>query len=318
MSRQLDEGRSRRDLAEAELAKYQKHLEEMVAQRTAELTQVNSSLRETNHQLADAHSQLLEAERMSAIGQLAAGVAHEINNPVAFVNANMGGLDTYLQQLLKLVELSERFDAELPESARLEMTSMRREIDLKFLKDDARALISENKGGLARVTKIVQDLRDFASIGVTEWQLYDLHRGLESTLNLIQGRIADTQLIKEYGVIPEVECLPSEINRVFMNLLLNAAQAIFGQGQIAIRTGVDGNGVFVAISDSGCGIAPENLGRVFDPFFTSKPIGQGTGLGLSLSYGIVQRHKGRIEVQSELGRGSTFRVWIPVQRATDV
>jgi signal transduction histidine kinase len=148
--------------------------------------------------------------------------------------------------------------------------------------------------------------------------LYDLHRGLESTLNLIQGRISDTQLTKEYGVIPEVECLPSEINRVFMNLLLNAAQAIFGQGQIAIRTGVDGHGVFVAISDSGCGIAPENLGRVFDPFFTSKPIGQGTGLGLSLSYGIVQRHKGRIEVQSELGRGSTFRVWIPVQRVTDV
>jgi signal transduction histidine kinase len=251
---------------------------------------------------------------MSAIGQLAAGVAHEINNPVAFVNTNMGCLDGYLQQLLAFVELSESFNAELPENARLEIAAMRRKIDLEFLKDDAVTLISENKNGLARVTKIVRDLRDFACVGETEWQPYDLHRGLESTLNLIQGRIANAQLVKEYGQIPGVECLPSEINRVFMNLLLNAAQAILGQGIITVKTGVLNEGVSVSISDSGCGIPPENLSRVFDPFFTAKPIGQGTGLGLSLSYGIVQRHHGRIEVESEPGQGSTFRVWLPLRQ----
>ena len=314
MSHQLEDVHAHRERAEAELAQYQKHLEELVTQRTAELTQANTSLREINHQLADAHSQLLEAERMSAIGQLAAGVAHEINNPVAFVNANMGSLDSYLQQLLKLVQQSERFDVELPDFARREIVALRREMDLEFVKEDALTLISENKNGLARVTKIVQDLRDFACVGETEWQPYDLRRGLESTLNLIQGRMANAQLVKDYEPIPEVECLPSEINRVFMNLLLNAAQAILGQGQIMVKTSVCHEGVCVSIHDSGCGIAPENLSRVFDPFFTAKPIGQGTGLGLSLSYGIVQRHHGRIEVESELGRGSTFRIWLPVRQ----
>jgi signal transduction histidine kinase len=316
MSHQLEDGESRRKQAEAELARYQEHLEQLVSLRTAELTQANASLLETNHQLADAHSQLLESERMSAIGQLAAGVAHEINNPVAFVTSNMGSLDGYLQQLLALTEASTVLDAELSEHARQKMTTMRREMDLEFLKTDALTLISECKNGLARVTKIVSDLRDFACVGETEWQPYDLHRGLESTLNLIQGRIANAHLIKEYGVIPEVECLPSEINRVFMNLLLNAAQAILGHGQITVSTGVDNSGVYVSVRDSGCGIPAENLGRVFDPFFTSKPVGQGTGLGLSLAYGIVKRHAGRIDVQSELGRGSTFHVWIPIQRPT--
>jgi signal transduction histidine kinase len=314
MSRQLEDGESRRTQAEAELARYQEHLEQLVSLRTAELTEANASLLKTNHQLADAHSQLLESERMSAIGQLAAGVAHEINNPVAFVTSNMGSLDGYLQQLLALTEASAGLDAELPEHARQKMAAMRREMDLEFLKTDALTLVSECKNGLARVAKIVGDLRDFASVGETEWQTYDLHRGLESTLNLIQGRIAHAQVIKDYGPLPEVECLPSEINRVFMNLLLNAAQAILGRGQIAVKTSVHDEGVCVSISDSGGGIPPENLSRVFDPFFTAKPIGQGTGLGLSLAYGIVQRHKGRIEVQSELGRGSTFRVWIPVRR----
>jgi signal transduction histidine kinase len=314
MSGQLEEVRSHRDLAEAELAKYQKHLEELVSLRTAELTQANTSLREINRQLADAHSLLLASERMSAIGQLAAGVAHEINNPVAFVNANMGSLESYLQQFFQLIALDQSFDAQLPPDARAAVLDLRRKIDFEFLKDDALTLITENKSGLARVTKIVRDLRDFASVGESEWQPHDLRRGMESTLNLIQGRLSNADLIKEYGAIPDVECLPSEINRVFMNLLLNAAQAIKGQGEIVVRTEVQGDGVCVSIRDSGCGISAENLNRVFDPFFTDKPIGQGTGLGLSLSYGIVQRHHGHIEVGSEVGKGSTFRVWLPVRQ----
>jgi signal transduction histidine kinase len=318
MSRQLEAGESRRELAEAELARYQEHLEHLVTARTAELSQVNASLLETNHQLADAHSQLLESERMSAIGQLAAGVAHEINNPVAFVTSNMNSLDGYLQQLFELTEASAGVEAELPDHARKKMATLRRDMDVEFLKTDALTLIAENKNGLARVTNIVRDLQDFACVGETEWQPYDLHRGLESTLNLIQGRIANAQLVKEFGPLPEVECLPSEINRVFMNLLLNAAQAILGQGQITLKTGVHNGIVYVSISDSGCGISPVNLSRVFDPFFTDKPIGQGTGLGLSLSYGIVQRHHGRIEVESELGRGSTFRVWLPVRQPKSI
>jgi len=186
--------------------------------------------------------------------------------------------------------------------------------DLAMLIDDALTLLTENKNGLARVTKIVRDLRDFASVGESEWQAYDLRLGIESTLNLMHGRLSNAELIKEYGAIPKIECLPSEINRVFMNLLLNAAQAILGQGQIVVTAEVQGGGVCVSIRDSGCGIPAENINPVFAPFFTAKPVGQGTGLRLSLCYGIVQQHHGHIEFDSPVGKGATFSVWLPVSQ----
>ena len=147
------------------------------------------------------------------------------------------------------------------------------------------------------------------------WQWADLHAGLESTLNVVRNEIRyKAEVVKEYGTLPQIECVPSQLNQVFMNLLVNAAQAIPEHGTVTIRTGQADERVWIAISDNGSGIAPENVAKLFDPFFTTKPVGKGTGLGLSVSYGIVDKHGGHIDVQSQLGQGTTFTVWLPIQR----
>jgi len=314
MSRQLEEAAARRNQAEAEVVRYRDHLEQVVAQRTKELIQANDGLRQASREVADTQSQLRESERMAAIGQLAAGVAHEINNPVGFVNSNLGSVDGYLHSLLDLVDACEQHTMALPPEEQRKVEDLRSAVDLKFLKEDAFALVTESKNGLARVKNIVRDLRDFAKLDAQEWQLADLHRGLESTLNLVQGRMGHIELVKAFGDLPEVECLPSEINQVFLNLLLNAADAISGPGTITVSTGTRDDGAWVEVADTGCGIAAEHLSRVFDPFFTTKPIGQGVGLGLSLSYGIVQRHHGSLHVASTPGQGATFCIWLPLRQ----
>lgn len=175
----------------------------------------------------------------------------------------------------------------------------------------------ESKEGIDRVRKIVQDLKNFSRVDDTqEWQLANLHRGIDSTLNIVASEVKyKANVVKEYGDIPEIDCLPSQLNQVVMNLLVNAAHSIVGKrGAIAIRTGREGHNVWLEIADDGAGIPEELRSRIFDPFFTTKPIGKGTGLGLSLSYGIVKRHHGRIEVQSEVGKGTMFRVWLPIKQ----
>ena len=314
MSGRLEEAATRRDRAEAEVTQYRENLEQLVTLRTDELTRANEGLRHANRGLADAHSQLLESERMAAIGQLAAGVAHEINNPIGFVNSNIGSLDGYIRKLLDLVVACEAHTSALSAEQREEMDDLRSAVDLEFLKTDVLALVDESKNGLARVKKIVQDLRDFASSETQEWLLADLHRGLDSTLNLVQGRLTNADVVKAYDTLPEVECLPSEINQVFMNLLLNAATAIGSHGTITVSTGRDDGRVWVEVKDTGCGIAADSLNRIFDPFFSTKTVGQAVGLGLSLSYGIIQRHHGRFEVVSAPGQGSAFRVWLPIRQ----
>jgi signal transduction histidine kinase len=176
--------------------------------------------------------------------------------------------------------------------------------------------MSESREGIKRVRKIVQDLKDFSRVDADrDWELADLHTGLDSTLNIVSNEIKyKADVVKEYGELPLVECLLSELNQVFMNLLMNASHAIEGaRGRIVLRTGTAGDEVWVEVSDTGGGIAPENLGRIFDPFFTTKPVGKGTGLGLSLSYGIVKKHHGRFDVRSTVGQGTTFRMTIPVR-----
>jgi signal transduction histidine kinase len=176
--------------------------------------------------------------------------------------------------------------------------------------------MDESKDGITRVKNIVQNLKDFSHVDASdEWHYADLHSGINSTLNIVNNEIKyKANVVKEYGAIPEVECLLSQLNQVFMNLLVNAAHAIEERGTITIRTGQKGDEVWVEVTDTGKGIAPEHLKKIFDPFFTTKPIGKGTGLGLSLSYGIVQKHHGRIEVQSEIGKGTIFRVWLPIKQ----
>ena len=282
------------------------------------LQRANQELRALNESLRSAQAQLLQSERLASIGQLAAGVAHEINNPIGYVCSNFGTLEAYLARLFEMLDAYEEAEETLAGSDIADrLATLRARVELDYLKHDIPQLMSESKEGLSRVRKIVQDLKEFSRVdNHEEWTWASLHHGIDSTLNIVANEIkyrADVR--REYGDLPDIECLPSELNQVFLNLLVNAAQAIGPErGLIVVRSDDAGDEVWVEVEDDGSGIAPEHLARVFDPFFTTKPVGRGTGLGLSLSYGIVQKHHGRIDVRSEPGRGSCFRVTLPVRR----
>ena len=267
--------------------------------------------------LEAAQNQLLQAEKMASIGQLAAGVAHEINNPIGFVYSNLGTLEKYVQDTFGMLSMYEQAEEAIADpELRTKLKSARDKLDLGFLKEDLRALMDESKDGITRVKHIVQNLKDFSHVDASdEWHFDDLHKGINSTLNIVNNEIKyKSEVVKEYGELPEVECLLPQLNQVFMNLLVNSAHAIEERGTITIRTGQQGEEVWVEIADTGKGIAPEHQKKIFDPFFTTKPIGKGTGLGLSLAYGIIQKHHGRIGMQSEVGKGTVFRVWLPIRQ----
>jgi two-component system NtrC family sensor kinase len=282
------------------------------------LQRANQALIALNESLRNAQAQLLQSERLASIGQLAAGVAHEINNPIGYVFSNFGTLEGYLARLVEMLEAYEQAEPALVGSAIADrLAALRGRIELDYLKQDIPLLMAESKEGLSRVRKIVQDLKDFSRVDTQqEWVWASLHQGIDSTLNIVANEIkyrADVR--RAYGDLPDIECLPSELNQVFLNLLVNAAQAIGPErGLIVVRSGDAGTEVWVEVEDNGSGIAPDKLARIFDPFFTTKPVGRGTGLGLSLAYGIVQKHHGRIDVHSKPGCGSRFRVTLPVRR----
>ncbi|TAN76898.1 MAG: PAS domain S-box protein, partial [Gallionella sp.] len=290
-------------------------------QAEEKLRKYNEELEAINHQLRDTKNLLLQSDKMASIGQLAAGVAHEINNPIGYVNSNLGTLDGYLKNLFEVIATYKEMEDTVADSAALaRVKAVKDKVDLEFLKEDVLSLMDESREGITRVKKIVQDLKDFSRVDAgDEWHRANLHQGLDSTLNVARNEIkykADVK--KEYGGIPDVECLPSQLNQVFMNLLVNAAHAIEERGTITIRTGSQGDEVWVEVEDTGKGIAPEHIGKIFEPFFTTKPVGQGTGLGLSLSYGIIQKHHGRIEVKSEVGKGTSFKVWLPARQPQEL
>ena len=295
--------------------------EESVERQRAEQS-LNSSyaeLKDTHETLEKLHQQLLQSEKMASIGQLAAGVAHEINNPIAFVNSNLGTLKEYLDNLWQLIEAYDKMAEALSDRPDLvePVCRLRKSLDIDFLREDLQNLMVESLDGVARVRRIVQDLKDFSHVGEVERQAFDLHAGIDSTLNIVWHELKQrAEVKKEYGKLPLIYGVPAQINQVFMNLLVNAAQAMDHYGTIMIRTGCEGDWIWAEIDDDGPGIKPEHLQRIFEPFFTTKPVGQGTGLGLSLSYGIVSQHGGRIEVDSELGKGTRFRVWLPVGHET--
>lgn len=318
------------------------HLEELVARRTSQLEQANgrleedirkresaeaellrrnNELTELNAKLSFAQEQLVQSEKMASIGQLAAGVAHEINNPIGYIFSNFCTLENYIAGLLEMLSTYEKAETSIVNCEALEdVRAVRERIELAYLKEDIPFLMSESKEGISRVRKIVQDLKDFSRVEAhQEWQWANLHQGIDSTLNIVSNEVKyKADVVKEYGDIPDIECLPSQINQVIMNIVVNAAHAIGTErGTITIRTGVDfGSGmVWIDISDNGSGIPKEIQSRIFDPFFTTKPIGAGTGLGLSLSYGIVQKHHGNIAIDSEPNRGTCFRITLPIQHS---
>nr|WP_269144520.1 ATP-binding protein [Methylicorpusculum oleiharenae] len=266
------------------------------------------------------HLQLLQSEKLAAIGQLAAGIAHEINNPVGFVNSNINTLKSYMADLFEVLNAYDALiETDPPTLASIqELRLIKQQKDLDYLRNDIPQLIAESIEGLSRIKDIIQDLKNFSHSDENKWELADLHKGLDLTLNIIWNELKyHCTVHKEYDDLPEIYCLPSQLNQVFMNLLINAAHAIKTTGDIYIRSGQTAKEVWVEIADSGEGIAPELMHRMFEPFFTTKPVGKGTGLGLSISQNIIAKHGGRIDVSSEPGKGSQFRVYLPFNLTPD-
>ena len=278
------------------------------------LAERNAELQLLNEQLAGAQGQLLQSEKMASIGQLAAGVAHEINNPIAFVGANLQSLKGYLGEMVVALDSIERADDprsdQVASNNKAEVTG---KVDVALLREDLPALLNESIDGILRVAKIVKDLKDFSHVDDSGWQFVDVHKGLETTLSMAGHELRyKIDVRRQYGQLPLVECLPFQINQVFLNLIVNAAQSIEGGGVLTIATGAGDGQVWIRVADTGRGIEPDDMPRIFDPFFTTKPVGSGTGLGLSLSYSIVRKHFGSIEVASEVGKGTVFTIRLPV------
>ncbi|AKS06135.1 ATPase [Pseudomonas trivialis] len=287
------------------------HLEHLVEQRTQAL---QLEIDERKH----LESQLVQSEKLASLGQLAAGVAHEINNPVGFISSNLSTLDGYFNQLQQILDAYQRAEALIaaPEQ-RDQLKALRTDLELEFLKEDIPILIKESKEGIGRVVQIVKDLKNFSRVDNDQtWQFANLQQGIDSTLNIVASELKyKADVVKNYSTLPEIECLASQLNQVVMNLVINAAQAMGPErGTITISNGVEGENIWLEVADNGCGIAPDAVQKIFDPFFTTKPVGEGTGLGLSLSYGIVKKHRGDISVSSELGKGTKFRVVLPIRQ----
>jgi len=282
--------------------------EEALTRKTIELERALTELRETQ-------VLLVHSEKMSALGQMVAGVAHEINNPVGFVSSNLHTLGEYVNTLFELVDAYEAALGlvSLPAGAQAKLDAVRRHADVGYLRADALDLLGESVDGVKRVRQIVQDLKDFSHVDAGEWKRVDLNACIASTLNVVSNEIKyKAKVERDLAVLPEVLCNAPQISQVIMNLLVNAAQAIETSGIIRLATGAEGDWAWFEVADDGKGMSEEVKKRIFEPFYTTKAVGQGTGLGLSVSYGIVGKHGGRIEVFSAPDQGARFRVWLPV------
>lgn len=299
-----------------ELEQAKQQVEQELFDRIRTQTALQASydeLKSLHRQLQDTQQNLMQSEKLAAVGQLAAGMAHEINNPIGFVASNLATLARYQETLGALLASYQQLEAGLDDDARAAIVAQRQTADLDFLLEDTPALLKESRDGMERVRRIVQDLRDFSRVdSAAQWQEVDLNHNLDTTLNLLGKQITQGIVIqREFGQLPQVECSPADLNQVFMNVLNNALQAIHGKGRITLRSGQDGDQVWVEIEDSGEGISEEVRPHIFEPFFTTRPVGQGAGLGLSMAYGIIQKHGGQISVSSQIGKGSVFRITLP-------
>ncbi|WP_413200749.1 sensor histidine kinase, partial [Nostoc piscinale] len=299
-------------------------LEERVEARTFELQTALSELQRTQ-------AQIVQSEKMSSLGQLVAGIAHEINNPVNFIHANLAHLDEYTQNLLQMIYLcQERHSSNDPE-----IQALAKEMDLEFLIEDLHKILSSMKVGTERIRSIVLSLRNFSRMDEAEFKTVDIHEGIESTLLILQHRLKDKpdrpgiEIIRNYGNLPQVECYPGQLNQVLMNILVNAVDALDevdikrtyqqiqeNPSQITIRTSVvDAKLLEIAIADNAQGMPESIQKRIFDPFFTTKPVGKGTGMGMAISYQIItEKHSGKLQCFSTLGKGSKFIIQLPIRQ----
>jgi hemerythrin-like metal-binding protein len=289
------------------LAAANQSLEIRVQERTRDLTQTLTQLQQAQHRL-------LQSEKLAAVGQLAAGVAHEINNPVGFVTSNVSSLSDYVGQLFGLIDQYQATLSALPAEHRAALEAASTRIDLDYLREDIPSLLKESREGLDRVKSIVSGLRDFSRADDGDWKPTDLLQVLETALKISHNAVKNkATVVKDLVDVPAVSCIASQISQVLVNLLVNAAQAVTPPGVITVRNGVAGESVWLEVSDNGCGMTDDVKLRIFEPFFTTKAVGQGTGLGLSISWEIMQRHHGQIDVSSTPGVGTTFRLSLPIQ-----
>lgn len=293
-----------------------KRAEEQLVDQNVQLQEMAHSEREAHAQLKQAQSQLVEQEKLASLGQIVAGVAHEINNPVAFVSNNVVVLGRDVSEMSDLIALYQEADPtiaqDLPDLFR-RIHEFRDRVDMAYTIGNIQGLLNRSRDGLKRIQQIVGHLKLFAHLDEGEVNEADLNNGIESTAAIIVGyaRKRQIRLSMELGEIPPITCNAARINQVVMNLLTNAIDASSDGGEVRVRTRPEERGVVIEVSDNGHGIPPEVRDRIFDPFFTTKPLGQGTGLGLSISYGIIKEHGGLIEVQSERGQGSRFIIHLP-------
>jgi signal transduction histidine kinase len=282
---------------------------------SVQLEQEHAELKVLNNKLEAAQNQLLQSEKMAAIGQLAAGVAHEINNPVGFVSSNLQSLQDYNTKLFKLVQFYQKLFAKInhPSYQALEQDMLKRQ-QFVFISTDLPELLQESIDGLERVAAIVKNLKAFSHVDSSDWQYANIIDGLDNTLKIAANQIKyKAEVHKNYPQnLPELYCQPMQLNQVFLNLLVNAAQAIEDKGDIYLDVSATDDVITIKIRDTGCGIEQAHLQKIFEPFFTTKPVGTGTGLGLSLSYSILQKHQGKISVESEPGQGTCFTISLPI------
>ena len=321
----LAEEYENRSGAQDELRELNRSLENKVKERTQALSDKNAELENANKHLKETQQQLLQAEKMASVGQLAAGVAHEINNPIGFVSSNLSTLKDYLSLFQILLDMAKKLHSDGATEALKarvdELQAFYAQHDLDFIGEDIGPLIDESAEGLQRVSEIVKGLKIFSRIDSEESQWYDLNHCLNTTLTMVNNKLKYIcKVEKQFADLPKVYFNLGKLTQVFTNLLINAGQAIEvtgKQGVINIATIREGDFVKVRIQDTGCGISQENLEKLFNPFFTTKPEGQGTGLGLSITYGIIQEHGGQIQVSSTPGEGSIFELALPINGLDD-
>lgn len=279
-----------------------------------DLERKNEELKKAYLEMQTYHTKIIQQEKLASIGQIAAGVAHEINNPIGFVTGNLEILGKYLKKLSEFIDIQTEIFSSNKNTAELtKFNEKRRALKIDHILSDIDELISESIEGAERVKIIVANLKNFARPGEDEERTLDITECIDSTLNIVWSELKYTcEVKKHYSVIPPITCYPQQINQVFMNLLINASHAIKDKGVITIKTWQHENYVCISITDDGCGIAEENIPRLFEPFFTTKNAGRGTGLGLSIVDDIIKRHNGEILVESIQGRGTTFTVMFPI------
>jgi len=289
-----------------------------------ELHKKNEELQKAYMEIQTTQLQLLQQEKMASVGQLAAGIAHEINTPLGFIAGNLTSLQRYSARMEEYISSQENALKELIDNpdARNEiverMSALKKRLKLDFILNDLDGIIGESLDGANRVKGIVDDLKGFARLDESEDKDVSINDCMESALNLLRGTVDDRiTLIKSYGTLPYLLCNPRLLNQAFMAIILNAFQAVSEGGEITLQTGSDGDRIFAVISDNGCGISADIIGRIFEPFFTTREVGKGTGLGLSVAYNIIKKHNGSIEVESRPGNGTTVTVSIPIISAPD-